>query len=470
MKTLLTLLLLILFSAANLLSQSSHYWTQQYGDKSLLLGGAVIGSVTDLGAVYYNPGFLALQDSSTSFVITAKVLQFTNVKMEDGLGENIDLEKNHLGNSSGLIAGTFKLKFMPRSHFAFVALTRRTQHMDLVYKNQRDFDALPISPDNETLASDIVLFLENTETWGGMTWSRPLNEHFSIGVGNYMAVSYTNSLLSIDLNTLSADKHVLALNKVRQYDYLNFGMIWKAGFALKYPNFSAGISITAPKINIWGQGFMYTQGILAGTGPDYTEAEEDYFESGYQKNIPAKLKSPLSIGFGTGFTIQKFTFHLSSEWFNKVNKYIVMEPDVFIGQTSGEPVINNVVDELHTVINAGLGVKYNLNKNYDLYAGFSTDFSAASPDSKSFTDLESEIYNSSLQANIYHFSGGTILEFNKLYLTLGMAYNYGIDYLSPPIEIPGGKINSNNSGESASLKVSTWKLLLGFAIKPSDKR
>jgi hypothetical protein len=245
-------------------------------------------------------------------------------------------------------------------------------------------------------------------------------------------------------------------------------MIWKAGFALKYPNFSAGLSITAPKINLYGRGFMYTQGILAGTGPEYTEKEEDYFESNHQESIPVVLKSPLSIGIGAGYRLKKFTFHLSGEWFNKVDKYMVMEPEVFIGQTSGEPVINNIVDELQMVVNAGMGIKYNLNKNYDLYMGFSTDFSAASPDSKTFTDLASEIYNSSMQANIYHFSGGTVLEFKRLYLTLGMAYNYGIDYLTPPIDLPDGQTRLNNSEETATLKVSTWKLILGFAIKPAD--
>ncbi len=465
MKPRLITSLLIFLSATGLYSQNSHYWTQQYGNKSLLLSGAVTGSVTDLGAVYYNPGFLALQDDSSSLVITAKLLQFTNVKMEDGLGENIDLEKRNLGNASGLIAGIFKLKFMPRSKFAYATFTRRTQNMDLVYKNQSNFDVLPVSPGTEDFSGDVVLNFASNEIWGGVAWSYPLNEHIGVGISNYMAISYTNSLLSIELNTLTSDKHVVALNRIRQYDYLNFGMIWKAGFALKYPKFSAGISMTAPKINLWGKGFMYTQGIMAGTGPGYTEKEGDYYESDYQKNIPVVLKSPFSISIGAGCTLNKFTFHLSSEWFNAVNKYIVMEPEVFIGQTSGEAVINNVVDEMQMVVNAGMGINYNLNRTYDLYMGFSTDFSAASPDSKTFTDLASEIYNSSMQANIYHFSGGTVLEFNKLYLTLGMAYNYGIDYLSPPVNLPDGQINLNNPEETATLRVSTWKLLLGFAFR-----
>jgi len=40
--------------------QDAHYWTDQYGSRSRLLGGAVIGSVDDLAAVYYNPARLAL--------------------------------------------------------------------------------------------------------------------------------------------------------------------------------------------------------------------------------------------------------------------------------------------------------------------------------------------------------------------------------------------------------------------------
>jgi hypothetical protein len=469
MKNLLVTSLLIFFSFISLYSQNSHYWTQQYGNKSLLLSGAVTGSVTDLGAVYYNPGFLSLQDSATSFVITAKLFQFTNVKLENGLGENVDLKKNNFGNLSGLIAGIFKLNFMPKSKFAYSVLTRRTNNIDLDYKSQSNFDVLPISPGTEDFSSDIVLNHESKEIWGGVSWSYPLNNHMSIGISNFVTLSNTNSLLNIDLNTLASDNHVVALNRIRQYDYLNFGLILKAGFALKYPKFSAGISITVPKINIWGTGFMYTQGIKAGTGANYTLLEEDYYESDYQENIPVYLKSPLSISIGTGFIFNKFTLHLSSEWFNKVNKYKVLEPTVFLGQSSGEPVINNVVDELQTVINTGIGVKYNLNKNYNLYMGFSTDFSAASPDSKTFTDLSNEIYNSSLKGNIYHFSGGTVLELNKLFLTLGLAYSHSINDLAPPVDLPEGPSSSNNLEEIASLKVSSWKLLLGFAIKPSDK-
>ena len=46
---------------ANVGAQDSHHWTQQYGTRSTLLGGAVIGSASDLSATYYNPGAIPLQ-------------------------------------------------------------------------------------------------------------------------------------------------------------------------------------------------------------------------------------------------------------------------------------------------------------------------------------------------------------------------------------------------------------------------
>ena len=35
-----------------LMSQDAHYWSLQYGSKSLLMGGAVIGHVDDMSATY----------------------------------------------------------------------------------------------------------------------------------------------------------------------------------------------------------------------------------------------------------------------------------------------------------------------------------------------------------------------------------------------------------------------------------
>ena len=67
------------------MSQDTQYWNIQYGTRSTLLGGAVIGSVSDLTATYYNPGAVALFDDP-KFIISAQVYQLETITVEDGAG------------------------------------------------------------------------------------------------------------------------------------------------------------------------------------------------------------------------------------------------------------------------------------------------------------------------------------------------------------------------------------------------
>ena len=95
-------------------AQDAHYWTEHYGTRSMLLNGVVIGSVEDLGAVYYNPARIA-QMEEPAFAISAKVYQAYKLKIEDGLGENNHLVKKTFGSGPSLVSGTFKLKKTPQT-------------------------------------------------------------------------------------------------------------------------------------------------------------------------------------------------------------------------------------------------------------------------------------------------------------------------------------------------------------------
>src|SRR3954467_7624751 len=68
-------------------AQDGHYWTQQYGTKSMLLSGSVIGGVEDLGAVYYNPARLSVT-SGTAFLLSANVYELSTIKVDDVFGNS----------------------------------------------------------------------------------------------------------------------------------------------------------------------------------------------------------------------------------------------------------------------------------------------------------------------------------------------------------------------------------------------
>ncbi|MFQ5582925.1 MAG: long-chain fatty acid transport protein, partial [Calditrichia bacterium] len=65
------LLIKILFILTVCLSaQDANYWTNQYGARANLLGGAVVGSVVDLSGTFYNPGALPFL-KNTDFILAA---------------------------------------------------------------------------------------------------------------------------------------------------------------------------------------------------------------------------------------------------------------------------------------------------------------------------------------------------------------------------------------------------------------
>ena len=117
--------LIILTSSVFLKAQDGHYWTEQYGNKSMLLSGTVIGNVDDLGAVYYNPARLGLI-KKPAFLLNASLYQLSFIKFEDALGENIDVSNSKFGDGPSLVAGSFNINFLNDHRFSYSVLTRNS--------------------------------------------------------------------------------------------------------------------------------------------------------------------------------------------------------------------------------------------------------------------------------------------------------------------------------------------------------
>ena len=96
---------LILLVNCTIWAQDTHYWTQQFGSKSSLLGGASVGGVRDNSAIFYNPGAMSLVDSSTVSV-SATGYQYESLKLKNGAGSGIDLNSSKTYIIPLIITGT----------------------------------------------------------------------------------------------------------------------------------------------------------------------------------------------------------------------------------------------------------------------------------------------------------------------------------------------------------------------------
>ena len=129
-------------------SQDGHYWTQQYGTKSLLLSGSVIGGVDDLGAVFYNPGRLAVIEKP-AFLLSASVYEYTSLSISDAFGKSKSASRSDLKGVPSLAAGTFKLRFLPKHFFAYSILTRQSADLSFSYKSEVHKDIFSTLPGDE---------------------------------------------------------------------------------------------------------------------------------------------------------------------------------------------------------------------------------------------------------------------------------------------------------------------------------
>ena len=175
------------YFTGNLKSQDTQYWTQTYGTSSTLLGGIVIGSVSDLGATFYNPGNLALTDDP-NFLFTARVFEYTSFTMDPKNPKINDVGETSFRPSSSFVVVNVTADWLRNHRIAISFLTR--QKMDLGLKTR--FDG---TSGEQILSNEFNLTEDLTDLWGGITWSYPFQNKLGIGITQYVGARYFTSRL-----------------------------------------------------------------------------------------------------------------------------------------------------------------------------------------------------------------------------------------------------------------------------------
>ena len=166
MRTIKVVLVLQLSLAAAATAQDSHYWTNQFGNRARLLGGAVIGSATDLSAVYYNPGAIALVDDP-ELLLSANVFQYSRLTVKDALAPGEDVGSSRFNLSPSLFAGEIKSEALGDNRVAYAFLTRRESEGRILDQSE----VTDLFPDRIAFASaDVSLDTRLSEYWFGGSW------------------------------------------------------------------------------------------------------------------------------------------------------------------------------------------------------------------------------------------------------------------------------------------------------------
>lgn len=447
------LVIFMLFFMIESHAQDNHYWNIQYGTRSLLLGGAVIGSVSDMAATFYNPAALGLF-SSPEILLSGKVYQYDALTLKDVSESNLDLTSSNIEAAPSLFAGSFTFKWLKKHKLSYSILTR--QRMNFGIDGQQG-TVQEVLNGQERLAGELTSDQKLSDDWGGLTWSYPLSSKMAIGVSQFLSVRSQNTRNQVLAQSINPDGDVATSIILRKFDYQSFDLVWKAGFGMKLDPFTFGITVTTPGVHITGSGSSLVDVAVSGVKSD--TLSNPVFAANYQQDVSAQYRSPWSVGGGFSWGIGKHRVHFSMEWFDAVKQFEVLETEDFTIQSSGETASNTVDHELQSVVNYGVGLEIFFKEKLSGYASFVTDKSAAVPGTQ--TNLAVSFWD------IYHLTAGAAFTLGRSEFTLGASYSFGNDRLERTITFPDADASNRISEllKGSEISFTRLKMLLGFSIQ-----
>jgi hypothetical protein len=444
------------FGKIPLNGQDANYWTHQYGTRSTLLGGAVIGSVLDLSGTYYNPGGVALVEEP-AVIEAAKVFQYPNITLK-GLDQgNHSLSTSTLEPAPSLLAGTLSLKGLGNHWLGYSFLTRQYLSTGLIGTFVNSRDVLP-HPGQEAVSSDLRMNANLTESWFGLTWAYKVKETIGIGISPYLVIRSHNSSIQTFGQALASDGMITLVDNRREYSYVNYRLLWKMGAAFDFDKITLGLTLTTPSVKLYGNGSTGLNTTIVGLDLDEDNLKDDFMAADYQEKLDANYKTPISLGIGITYKLENIRLYGSAEWFSGMGKYEVMRGEDFMIQSTGETKPMSITHELESVLNFGVGIEYIFTPKLKTYASFTTDFSAADPTSDTNLSISSW--------DIYHMMAGADFTLGSFAFTLGVGYAFGerITQRFTEDEILEARVFLEQTLSGLEYQYSNFKFVLGFAF------
>ena len=343
-------------------AQDSHYWTEQFGNRARLLGGAFIGGGTDISVVYYNPGRLATMEPE--LLLAGNAFQLQNSTVEPGIPNAESFDRFTFDLTPSLFAGQLKNE-VAGGRIAFSFLTRTKSDFRLAGQTGSGGDAIEGLPDISFANTSTFIESRVGDYWIGATWARALGERVGLGVSTFFATRSQNVRIQNASTLLRTDNRVEASSQIRDFSFYNVRLLWKVGLSTDIGRWQLGLTVTTPSISLFGDGTSTFESTLA--APDDAAGNPQGVLAADRQQVPSEFRSPLSVGFGVARTFGSTGLYLATEWFQQVDPYTILDTEPFEAQSSGASLSSDVTHQLKSVTNVSIGVEHQLDPDRRLY-------------------------------------------------------------------------------------------------------
>jgi hypothetical protein len=401
----------VLCTAAS--AQDAHYWNLHYGTRSTLLGGAVIGSVEDLSATFYNPGALGLSREG-GLILSANVYDANFLTLK-GTGEyDRSVSTFAFTPAPSLVAGRLSRDSTDVNRLSYSLITRQRSNYTLRSRNVENPESLPGFTGPVEFSNEAIIDQSLSDVWAGVTWSRALSPDIGVGVTMYGTFRTQSRRLSQEV--VGVDSSMLrSYGVITDFDYYHVGLALKAGISLDYGDWSAGATVTTPRLGLFGSGSSSVEARNGGFDTDGDGTPDDVLAADYQEDLSSGYQSPFSVGAGVAYRTGAWRFDFSAEWFSAVKRFSILSPAAFVGQNPGRTYEYEISTSYESVINYGFGAEYKAGSRNSWFLSVIRDHSAASSGS-TFAQVN---------LDFTHVTGGTMFSLGAIRLTLGAGWMFG---------------------------------------------
>ncbi|MBK9973397.1 MAG: hypothetical protein IPP14_01245 [Planctomycetes bacterium] len=428
------LLMLVMFSAT-LSAQDQNYWNQQYGTRSRLLGGAVVGGCDDTSAGFYNPARLAWIDNP-SLSVSGTLYQMDRFFIEDGAGRDRDLAATNWRVVPSLVSGIHLLDFAPGHAFAHTIMARNYSSNNVSARRQANINVIDESrsPGNEDYTAQLNADLSLQEYWAGLSWAWKITDWLSVGATSFGALRIEKSSVRTRARAVWFNGTVFEAASVisdQFFSYTDLRALAKGGIAIEFGGFKAGLTITTEAVHLWGQGTASRDVEINNVDTNLNGVGDTVVFNDRQENRRTEIRSPWSFAMGLEYRVEGTGTRLcvSTEYFLPVGNYVAMRADNrgffqgLGGLAGGSKDFLQVRDSRNGVMNVAFGVSQEFGEwligHWTGYWGFNTDFSA---------DVNKRAGGLSLGGtdfDLYHGATGVSVRTDKSEFAIGVHVSVG---------------------------------------------